>query len=178
MVRFKNEFETNITIKFVSFVPHENFAERISFQGESMIYSRESLSKKQKKPFKRNDKLKTPLQSLSLKKSRLSNSTHMRNNQQGYVVEEIEYQNTWEAFDNINECSVLECFIDRYTCLYRHIIGYIITEMKQKITEENLELDPAALNVCQLDKYEEHTMTMKVDLILLAQFKASRSRNN
>uniref|UniRef100_A0A1A9X441 Histone-lysine N-methyltransferase n=1 Tax=Glossina brevipalpis TaxID=37001 RepID=A0A1A9X441_9MUSC len=166
--------------------------------GESMIYSRESLSKKQKKPFKRNDKLKTPLQSLPLKKSRLNNSTHMRNNRKEYVVEEIECvesvngqavfyvkwlnysedQNTWEAFDNISECSLLDYFIDRYTCLYRHIIGYIITEIKQKITEENLEFDPAKLNVCQLDKYEENMMKMKIDLILLAQFKASRSRNN
>uniref|UniRef100_A0A1A9WCE9 Histone-lysine N-methyltransferase n=1 Tax=Glossina brevipalpis TaxID=37001 RepID=A0A1A9WCE9_9MUSC len=169
-----------------------------SRSNESLNHNSSTQSKKQKKPFKRNDNLKTPSQSLPVKKSRLSNSTHMRNNQQEYVVEEIECvesvngqavfyvkwlnyskdQNTWEAFDNISECSLLDDFIDRYTCLHRHIIECIITEMKQKITEENRELYLAELNVCQLDKYEEHMIKMKVDLILLAQFKASGRCNN
>ncbi|KAI9580306.1 hypothetical protein GQX74_000299 [Glossina fuscipes] len=178
---------------------YESFNDNSStHSGESMkISARECLAKKQRKPVKRHNKLKTPSQSLSLKKGLFSNATAIRKSQQEYVIEEIECveslngqpvfyvkwlnysrdQNTWEDLDNISECSLLDDFIDHYTSLYRHSIVCIINEAQQNIIKENLTLDPKELDVRELDKYDEHMIKLEVDLILLAQFEASRSRN-
>ncbi|XP_067648563.1 histone-lysine N-methyltransferase Su(var)3-9 isoform X1 [Eurosta solidaginis] len=83
--------------------------------------------------------------------------------------------NTWESFDNISECALLEPFIEARYEILELIIAQIITEIETEISEQGLVFDMNKLQVDELDKYDP--LLLKADLILLAQFRASRSRS-
>ncbi|XP_054740217.1 histone-lysine N-methyltransferase Su(var)3-9 isoform X1 [Anastrepha obliqua] len=83
--------------------------------------------------------------------------------------------NTWESLDNISECALLEPFIESLYTLHEFIISEITTHIEAEIAENGLVFDMSKLQIEELDKYDH--LLLKADLILLAQFRASRSRS-
>ncbi|XP_075146471.1 histone-lysine N-methyltransferase Su(var)3-9 isoform X1 [Haematobia irritans] len=84
-------------------------------------------------------------------------------------------QNTWESFNNVSECALLDGFIEDLMVLHRIVIDQIRQEFEDKIKSENLALKPTDVNMKDLDEYDP--VKLKVDLILLAQFINARSRS-
>jgi len=84
-------------------------------------------------------------------------------------------ENTWESMDNLNDCTVLEEFIEnRYTFL-KSIINDIINEWEPQIEAEKVTYNMSELNVKVLDTFEP--LKLKVYLILLAEFRIAGSRS-
>ncbi|XP_011197020.2 histone-lysine N-methyltransferase Su(var)3-9 isoform X1 [Zeugodacus cucurbitae] len=89
----------------------------------------------------------------------------------GYPTE----TNTWESLINVCECALFEPFIESRYTLHEYIISKITTEIELEIAEKGLCFDMTNLQIDKLDKYDP--LVLKADLILLAQFRACRSRN-
>ncbi|XP_019845738.1 histone-lysine N-methyltransferase Su(var)3-9 isoform X1 [Bactrocera dorsalis] len=83
--------------------------------------------------------------------------------------------NTWESLNNICECTLFEPFIESRYTLHEFIISKITTEIELEIADKGLEFNMTNLQIDDLDKYDP--LALKADLILLAQFRACRSRN-
>ncbi|XP_052836783.1 histone-lysine N-methyltransferase Su(var)3-9 isoform X1 [Drosophila gunungcola] len=81
-------------------------------------------------------------------------------------------KNTWESLANLADCAQMEEFVERHQQLYETYIAKITSEL-----EEQLEALPLMenINVCEVDAYDP--LTLQLDLILLAQYRAASSRS-
>ncbi|XP_016985711.2 histone-lysine N-methyltransferase Su(var)3-9 isoform X1 [Drosophila rhopaloa] len=81
-------------------------------------------------------------------------------------------QNTWESLANLVDCAQMEEFVKQHQQLYETYIAKITSEL-----EEQLEALPLMenINVVEVDAYDP--LTLQLDLIILAQYRAASSRS-
>lgn len=85
-------------------------------------------------------------------------------------------ENTWENLMNLKDCAQLEHFVEQQLHLHEKYVALITRELEAQLaTEPNeLELSKLGITMEQVENYDN--LQLHLDLILLAQYRASGSR--
>lgn len=83
--------------------------------------------------------------------------------------------NTWEPYENINDCVALPRFLQYQCDGSRQVIFEILNEIMQEIEEQHFELSEDLKAVTVIDDF--NPMRYIADLLLLASFKLAKSRS-
>lgn len=83
--------------------------------------------------------------------------------------------NTWEPFENINDCEALPRFLQRQCNEKRDVLYMILNDINMEIEEQGFQLSDDLKMVTVIDDF--NPMKYLSDLLLLAFFKLAKSRS-
>lgn len=85
-------------------------------------------------------------------------------------------ENTWENLANLQDCAQLEHFVEQQLHLFEKYVADITSELEAQLATEpkQLELNSLGITMEEAENYDK--LELHLDLILLAQYRASRSR--
>lgn len=85
-------------------------------------------------------------------------------------------ENTWENLMNLKDCAQLEHFVEQQLHLHEKYVSLISSELEAQLGTEQSEFELRKLGVTmeQVENYDN--LQLHLDLILLAQYRASGSR--